>query len=155
MKKIKAGEQVITVGKPSYIFSKYEEEIKCGDVIGYALKPKIINHSPQSINNGSSVMLTTEIHQPILSTGILLSIIDATRIYVIDKNGKTNILDREYFPDIVLLHKKDTNEALGYYTTVYENIGNNGTISETIYAIDLLGNVSKKFKKEYLTTMEN
>ena len=153
MKKIKAGDYTITIGKPNYFFSKYEEKIKHGDIIGYALTPQTKMSSPKNIEGGT-VSLITEIHQPILKTGILISVIDDKRIHVLEGDGHISVLDRTYFSDIVLLHKKDSEDALLYCHALCEEMCLSMSVAGLTYRANLLCNISKKFAKEYLTTME-
>jgi len=144
--KMAIGDIKINTAKQNYLFSEREEKIVEGDVISYSIKPQ--HHETAAPTPQGLMTATMEVCEPILRTAVLVNIIDKKRICVLNNNGSVAVLNRNYFSDIVLIHGKNSDLAMSYCHALFENMCEHSTESDMLYKIELLCNVSKKFKNE-------
>ncbi len=147
-KKIKVDDITINITKPNFFISG-DENIKVGDIIAYAIKPQT-NSTPV----GNGILAITEMHQPTLQRGILIEIIDNDCIYVLEENGKATILNKYYFSNIKKIHDKNSDLALLFYNMIFSEMCQRETMENTLYKLNLLFKISKKFDKKHKKTYD-
>ena len=145
MKKIKVGEFEIVVGKPDCFYNLAEDKIVVGDVVAFSMKPQQ-QMSPPNFKGGKMEVVVNQSFQPVLDTGVVVEIYDNSRIRVLTEFGDLIVLNKKYFEDFVRIHKRNSEEALGYLLDLHECLVEMST-GQYAYRLGILSKVSKTFRK--------
>ena len=145
MKKIKAGEFEIDSKKIDCFYNLAEDKIVVGDVVAFSIKSQQ-QMSPPNFKGGKMEVIVNQSFQPVLDTGVIVEIYDNLRIRVLTELGDLIVLNKKYFEDFVRIHKKDSEDALGYLLDIHECLIKMSA-GQYAYRLGILSKISKTFRK--------